>query len=116
MNTTTIDRQQEGAVSGRDQRRAGPLACAVLALMATSAGLGAIAQRESGFARPRQTVNVVPDNRGSDGRGINHSRTSQCTPSYPGTRVMLLESLFPTSPCSNPPVLVSDRVSAHSSL
>jgi hypothetical protein len=117
MNTTTIEHPQERAGSGRAQRRIGRLACAVLALMATSAGLGALAQRESGFWGTKPAAPVVYENGGFGSGGINPSRpTSQCPSTYPGTRVVLLASRFPTSPCASPAVLVSDRVSARPAL
>jgi hypothetical protein len=116
MNTTMIEHRQDGAERARPQWRIRHLACLALALMAISAGLGALAQRVSTTFGPTPAVTVVPDN-GGFGRGVDLSRPpSQCPPTRSGMRVELVEFRFPTSPCTNPPVLVNDRASARSAL
>jgi hypothetical protein len=115
MNTTMIE-QQQGPGADRAQRRIGRLAGAALALVAISGGLGgALAQHE--FPGSKPAVTVVHENGGFGAGAVNPAGpTSQCAPSYPGTRVVLLEARFSTSPCTNPPMLVGDRVSARSAL
>jgi hypothetical protein len=77
-------------------------------LIATSAGVGALAQRVSTAIDATPAVTVVPEIGAFGIQGIDHSgTTAQCLPTR--SRVVLLEFRFRTSPCTNPPVLVSDR-------
>jgi hypothetical protein len=118
MNTTTVEHQQDGTRSRKCQWRIRSLACVGVALVATSAGLGALVQRESAFLGKKPAGTVVHENGGFGIGGIELARPPlQCTSTDSGPRLVTVAFGCPTARCSTIlPVLDSDRVSVRSSL
>ena len=109
MSTTTIDHQHDGAGAGEATRRT-RLACAALAIVATSAGLGAVAQRDLGSAGKARTVTVVEVPAAVRGQiGLANGRTN-CVHRASNTRVVTVAAHYPSGPCSSRSTLDSDRV------
>ena len=104
MNLATIEHHRPGAASGTPGRHIRGLACAALALMTASAGLGAFAEHEATILRARPAGEVVRESRFTD-RGTRVQPAVPCTPGAEGTRVETMQYRFPTSRCPAPAVL-----------
>jgi hypothetical protein len=106
MNTTKNEHYEAGDGSGRSQRRIRRLACISVALI-TSAGVGALVGSASASTARRPPVAVVPDHPGS-GTQLSGPDT-QCTPTQPRSRVVLLAFQVSNADCTKPPMLVNVR-------
>jgi len=85
--------------------RARRLACGALTLVATSAGLGALAQRELTLVGRKQPV-VVVNQRGGVGNETVKPPVPACDANEAGTsRDVLVGIQLPTRPCPSPVVL-----------
>jgi hypothetical protein len=98
MDATTIEHQQPPARNVG--RRVGYLACAVLALILTSASLGALVQHA--FINNRHAPALI-----KPARAPHDAQLERCGSTQPDTRIVTLPYRYPNSPC--PSRVVLDR-------
>ncbi len=110
MTTAAAHNHHDGAGSGRAPRRTRRLLCAALAIVAASAGLGAVAQSAFGSVGSPHKLTVVlePAHVRGDIEVVHGSSECMHTAAY--THVVTVASHYPSSPCSSRTALETNRV------